>query len=154
MLIKANPAKDGYVNRGICCGKGKWGFDASMLEDKIVDPMVKDESGKFRLTDYHEAFVMMAKKLEAVAQRNGRQSIGIAVSDRYTNEEAYAIKKFADTIGAVTFTFNRRQSGVKEVLVFQLAAWVCRSVYIQKLYILSDILPYRTCNWQLRYSLL
>lgn len=116
MLIKADPAKDGYVNKGICCGKGKWGFDASMLEGKIVDPMVKDESGKFRLTDYHEAFVMMAKKLEAVAQRNGRQRIGIAVSDRYTNEEAYAIKKFADTIGATTFTFNRRQSGVKEVL--------------------------------------
>ena len=116
MLVKANPSKEGAVNKGICCGKGKWGFDASILEDKIVDPMVKDENGNFRLTDYHEAFVMMAKKLESVALKNGRSSIGVAVSDRYTNEEAYAIKKFADSIGAATFTFNRRQSGVRKVL--------------------------------------
>ncbi|MDD6299264.1 NAD(P)-binding protein [Hornefia butyriciproducens] len=115
MLIKANPDKEGYVNAGICCAKGKWGFDASVLEDKIVDPRIKDGDG-FRLTDYHEAFVMMAKKLEAVRVRHGAESIGVAISDRYTNEEAYAIKKFADVIGARTFTFNRRASGVSEVL--------------------------------------
>ena len=27
MLIKANPDKEGYVNAGICCAKGKWGFE-------------------------------------------------------------------------------------------------------------------------------
>ena len=32
MLIKANPSKEGVVNAGICCGKGKWGFDAALLE--------------------------------------------------------------------------------------------------------------------------
>lgn len=116
MLIKANPSKEGYVNRGICCGKGKFGFDESLLEGKIVDPMIKDVDGKFRLTDYHEAFVMMAKKLESVAVRHGKDSIGVSISDRYTNEEAYAIKKFADLVGAKTFTFNRRASGVNEIL--------------------------------------
>ncbi len=115
MLIKANPSRDGYVNQGICCGKGKWGFDAAVLEDKVVDPMVK-ENGEFRLTDYHEAFVMAAKKLEAVRVRHGAGSIAVAISDRYTNEEAYAFKKFADEIGAKTFTFNRRKSAVCEVL--------------------------------------
>ena len=32
MLIKANPAKDGVVNKGLACGRGKWGFDGAILE--------------------------------------------------------------------------------------------------------------------------
>ena len=115
MLIKANPSREGFVNQGICCAKGKWGFDAAYLEDKVVDPMVK-EAGEFRMTDYHEAFVMAAKKLEAVRVRHGAESIAVAISDRYTNEEAYAFKKFADEIGAKVFTFNKRKSAVCDVL--------------------------------------
>ena len=115
MLIKANPDKEGYVNAGICCAKGKWGFDASVLEGKIVDPMVK-EAGEFRKTDYHEAFVMAAKKLEAVRVRHGAESIAVSISDPYTNEEAFAIKKFAELIGARVFTFNKKKNAAAEVL--------------------------------------
>ena len=115
MLIKANPDRDGVVNAGICCGKGKWGFDTSVLEGKLTDPLIK-EGDEFRPTDYHEAFVMMAKKLEAVKVRHGASSIAMAISDRYTNEEAYSFKKLAELIGARTFTFNKRASGVTEVL--------------------------------------
>ena len=39
MLIKANPDKQGTVNAGLACGKGKWGFDCSMLEDKLEEPL-------------------------------------------------------------------------------------------------------------------
>jgi formate dehydrogenase major subunit len=42
----------------------------------------------------------------------------VAISDRYTNEEAYAIKKFADAIGAKTLCFNNRRNGAAEVLGF------------------------------------
>ena len=115
MLIKSNPDADGPVNKGICCGKGKWGFDAAVMEDREIDPLIRD-GNKLVPTDYHNAFVVTAKKLEAVSARHGTGSVGIAVSDRYTNEEAYAIKKFADLIGAKTFTFDRRQSAVNDVL--------------------------------------
>ncbi|MEE0741242.1 MAG: NAD(P)-binding protein [Emergencia sp.] len=115
MLIKANPSKEGWVNAGICCGKGKWGFDAAVLEGKEVDPQVKDGDG-FRMTDYHEAIVMAAKKLEAVKVRNGAGSIAVAISDRYTNEEAYAMKKFAQVVGAKTFCFNTRHNALTDVL--------------------------------------
>ena len=115
MLIKANPSKEGYVNAGICCGKGKWGFDVAVLEDKEVDPLVKD-GGDFRMTDYHEAIVMAAKKLEAVKVRNGADSIAVAISDRYTNEEAYAMKKLARIAGAKTFCFNTRKNALTDVL--------------------------------------
>lgn len=115
MLIKANPSKEGYVNAGICCGKGKWGFDAAVLEGKEVDPLIKD-GDDFRMTDYHEAMVMAAKKFEAVKVRHGVDSIAVAISDRYTNEEAYAMKKFARLVGAKTFCFNARANALTDVL--------------------------------------
>ena len=41
MLIKANPLREGAVNKGVSCGRGKWGFDFAMLEDKLEDPLVR-----------------------------------------------------------------------------------------------------------------
>lgn len=115
MLIKANPDKEGAVNQGLACGKGKWGFDCSMLEDKLEEPLIKDGSD-FREADYHEALVMIAKKCQAVAARYSKDAVGVAVSDRYTNEEAYAIKKMAEAMGAGVFCMNSRKSGIEPVI--------------------------------------
>ena len=115
MLIKANPDKEGWVNKGICCGKGKWGFDVSVLEGKMVDPLIR-VGGELVETDYHEALMMAAKKMEAVKARYGSGAIAVAISDRYTNEEAYAIKKFAGVLGARTFCFNNRHNALLDVL--------------------------------------
>lgn len=117
MLIKANPDKDGVVNRGLACGKGKWGFDCSMLEDKLTEPLVK-EGAQFRESDYHEAFVLIAKKCQSLAAKYGKDTVAVAISDRYTNEEAYAMKKMAGVMGAKTFSFNNRISGIAPVLGF------------------------------------
>lgn len=114
MLIKANPDKEGIVNAGLACGKGKWGFDCSMLEDKLEEPLI-NESGTFRSADYHEALVLVAKKCQSIGAKYGKDAIGVAVSDRYTNEEAYAIKKMAEDIGAKIFCMNNRKSGIKPV---------------------------------------
>ena len=89
--------------------------NASVLEGKEVDPLIKD-GDDFRATDYHEAFVMAAKKLEAVKVRHGNEAIAVAISDRYTNEEAYTMKKFAQTVGAKTFCFNARHNALSDVL--------------------------------------
>lgn len=115
MLIKANPDKEGTVNAGLACGKGKWGFDCSMLEDKLDEPLIKDADG-FREADYHEALVMVAKKCQSVGAKYSKDAIGVAISDRYTNEEAYAIKTMAEDMGAKIFCMNSRKSGIKEVI--------------------------------------
>lgn len=114
MLIKANPDKAGWVNKGLCCGKGKFGFDTFLLEGKEADPMVRVGSELLK-TDYHEAFVMTAKKMEAVKVRNGANSIAVAISDRYTNEEAYTIKKMARVMGAKVLSFNMRENPLMKV---------------------------------------
>lgn len=115
MLYKAVPDKAGYVNKGLLCGKGRFGFDTAVSEGKILDPMMKNGKS-FELADYHDAFVTTAKKLQSVAAKYGKDAVAVSISDRYTNEEAYVIKKFADSIGARTFSFNNRESGIAKVL--------------------------------------
>jgi formate dehydrogenase major subunit len=117
MLIKAVPDKEGVVNRGLLCGKGKFGFDCAVQEGRLLEPMTRKEHG-LEEADYHEAFVLAAKKVQAAAAKYGKDAVAVSISDRYTNEEAYAIKKFADTIGAKIFCFNNRKNGLAGVLGF------------------------------------
>ncbi len=114
MLIKANPDKEGAVNKGLICGKGKWGFDCAMLEDKLEEPLVKEE-GRFREADYHEAFVLVAKRAQTIGAKYGKDTIAVSISDRYTNEEAYAMKRMADAMGAKVLCMNNRESGLAKV---------------------------------------
>ena len=114
MLIKANPDKEGAVNKGLICGKGKWGFDCSMLEDKLEEPLVK-EAGHFREADYHEAFVLVAKRAQTIGAKYGKDAIAVSISDRYTNEEAYAMMCMAETMGARVLCMNNRESGLAKV---------------------------------------
>ena len=115
MLIKSNPDKNGAVNQGLLCGKGKWGFDCSVLEGKLTKPLVKYKDG-FRETNYHDALVLTAKKAESIAAKYGKDAVAVAISDRFTNEEAYVMKKLADTMGARTLCFNNVESGIEKVL--------------------------------------
>ena len=115
MLVKAVPDREGAVNKGLLCGRGKFGFDCSVMEGKLLDPMARKD-GKLTEVDYHEAFMLTAKKAEALAAKYGKDAVAVAVSDRYTNEEAYVIKKFADAIGAKTLCFNNRENGLEKVL--------------------------------------
>ena len=58
-----------------------------MLENKLEEPLIKSGSD-FREADYHEALVLIAKRCQSIGAKYGKDAIGVAVSDRYTNEEA------------------------------------------------------------------
>ncbi|MDR0851254.1 MAG: FAD-dependent oxidoreductase [Clostridiales Family XIII bacterium] len=117
MLVKADPKTDGAVNRGLLCGKGKFGFDCAELEGKLLDPLLRTADGK-RLAeaDYYDAFVTTARKAQAVASRYGSDAVAVAISDRYTNEEIYAIRALAEELGARTVSLNARENGLAKVL--------------------------------------
>ena len=117
LLVKSIPNKEGAVNKGVLCGKGRFGFDCSEMEGKLMEPLIRTADGKELVeSDYYDAFVMTAKKAQSIAAKYGRGSVAVAISDRYTNEEIYAIKSFADEIGAKPFSFNNRENGLARVL--------------------------------------
>ncbi|MDR1571115.1 MAG: FAD-dependent oxidoreductase [Clostridiales Family XIII bacterium] len=115
MLVKAVPDKDGAVNKGLMCGRGRFGFDCSELEGRLLDPLVR-KGGRLEDADYGEALMATAKRAQAVAAKYGREAVAVAVSDRYTNEESYAVKRLAEAMGARLFSFNNRASGLAPVL--------------------------------------
>ncbi|MCD8217210.1 MAG: molybdopterin-dependent oxidoreductase, partial [Clostridiales bacterium] len=141
LAVKALPDPEGPVNAGVLCIGGKFGFSSALKEEKrVYAPMMKGngvlaDSGEgnlsctatsgecagaagaaFKPTNYHDALVLTAKSFESVARRYGSEAAAIAVSDRFTNEEAYVAKKLAESLGAKIFCFNNCACGLEPVL--------------------------------------
>ncbi len=114
MLLRSLPDREGAVNKGLLCGKGRFGFDVSKTEGRITKPLIR-KNGDLVETSWHEAFVYTAKKVQSIFVKEGRDKVGISISDRHTNEEAYILKRLADTLGANVFSFNNRKSGLQSV---------------------------------------
>lgn len=114
-LLKALPDKDAPVNKGVVCGKGRFGFDVCCGEDAIDVPMIK-KNGEFIPASYYDAFVYAAKGVQSRVLKYGEDSVAVSISDAYTNEDAYSILKLADSINADALCFNHRESGLLKVL--------------------------------------
>jgi formate dehydrogenase major subunit len=108
LIIKANPDPDGIVNKGVSCGKGKFGFNAASFGERILYPATKYSSDDSSL-DYYDAYLMTVKKVQALKIRYGKDSIAMAISPRYTNEEIFLIKKIARALELNTFSFSNRK---------------------------------------------
>lgn len=134
LAVKAVPDPEGPVNQGVLCKGGKFGFSSFSKEEKqLRTPLTKSagartgyasaadtpacaEAVPFCETSYHDALVLTAKSVKSAAGRHGSDAVAIAVSDRFTTEEAYVAKKLADRLGAKIFSFNNRACGLEPVL--------------------------------------
>ena len=115
MAIKANPDKEGPVNKGVLCVGGKFGFSSwCRKENRLHCALVKTEDG-LKETSSYDALIRTAKAVESIGRRYGKDGVAVAVSDRFTTEEAYAAKKLAEGLGAKVFSFNNRGCGLEPV---------------------------------------
>ncbi|MDR3364509.1 MAG: FAD-dependent oxidoreductase [Clostridiales Family XIII bacterium] len=122
LLVKANPpgAREGAAH-GLICGRGKFGFDGASpglagTGESLSAPLVRDGvSGALETASWYAAFVSSAKKAQGVRAEYGPGSVAVAVSDRLTNEEAYAAGTLALSLGARLFSFNNRRSAASGV---------------------------------------
>ncbi|MCU1264156.1 MAG: putative anaerobic dehydrogenase [Acidobacteria bacterium] len=108
-------ARDRYVNGlngEFLCIKGRFGHPFVNHEARIRTPMIRyKKGGKLIPATWDDAIRHVASKLDSIANKHGRNSIGIVGSPRLTNEALYLLKKFAtDLIGtdnyAVTDSVN------------------------------------------------
>ena len=134
LAVKAVPDPEGPVNQGVLCKGGKFGFSSfSKEENKLQVPLMKKAGGctgcasagdgaacaataSLCETGYHDGLMLTAKSVESAARRYGSDAVAIAVSDRFTTEEAYVAKVLADRLGARIFSFNNRACGLEPVL--------------------------------------
>jgi formate dehydrogenase major subunit len=117
LLMRSLPNKESKVDRGLLCVKGRFGFDIGTKGERLTKPLIRKE-GNLEEVSWEEALVYTAKKAQSLGLLYGSSSLGIAVSDRYTNEEIYLISKFGHEVLKTKniCSFNNQIGGIKEVL--------------------------------------
>jgi NADH-quinone oxidoreductase subunit G len=78
------------VNEEWNCDKGRWAFTYATLPDRLVSPLVRDESGVLQPASWPEALAVAARGLLAARGR-----AGVLPGGRLTLEDTYAYAKFA-----------------------------------------------------------
>ena len=93
-LVRMVPSKAGGANAGHSCVKGRFAYGYANHPDRILNPMIRDDiSEPWREVSWDEALEFTAKKLRAIQDKYGVESIGGITSSRCTNEETYLVQK-------------------------------------------------------------
>jgi len=113
MVVKSVPDNK---NAGTLCVKGRFGFGEAVKSNRLTTPMVR-KNGTLTPVSWEEASIYIAKKLQSTAVRYGKDAVAVSISDKFTNEEIYFAKKYADEIvkAGTVFSFGVNKSGVAEV---------------------------------------
>lgn len=109
-LIRALPAGE----TGLLCAEGRFGFGETQSKDRVTAPMIKKtQNDKLEIAKLDEAINAFAAKLKSVIDKFGADAVGVAVSERFTIEEAYLVKLFAKDVikteNIFTFAINEKR---------------------------------------------
>ncbi len=96
-IIDIRPSKKSIVNKGNLCVKGRYAWGYVYSEDRILNPMIK-ENGEWKEVSWDEALSYISQKINDILERYGPKAIGVLVGARITNEEEYLAAKFARVV--------------------------------------------------------
>jgi predicted molibdopterin-dependent oxidoreductase YjgC len=96
-VVKVSGVEGEAPNFGSLCVKGRFGFDFIGSDQRLTDPLIK-ENGTFRKATWDEAIGLVADKLKSIRDTHGGDSIGVLTSARITNEENYIAHKFTRAV--------------------------------------------------------
>ncbi|MDV9186746.1 formate dehydrogenase subunit alpha [Streptomyces sp. SR27] len=91
------PARDGPVNRGHACVKGRFAYGYLSSAERLGEPLIR-ENGELRPATWDEAVTRIADGLRAAVLDGGPDSVAAISSARATNEENYLVQKFLRTV--------------------------------------------------------
>ena len=80
-------------NKGYLCAKGRFGYRYMMDDKRLLKPMIR-RRGEWHEATWDEALSFTARKLKAIAEASGADSIAAFGSPKLTNEELYLLQKF------------------------------------------------------------
>ncbi|WP_113705614.1 formate dehydrogenase subunit alpha [Nonomuraea lactucae] len=92
-VAAVRPARDGPVNRGHACVKGRFAHGFLRSRERLTQPLLRRRSG-LEPVSWPEALGRIARELRAAIAEAGPDSVAAISSARATNEENYLIQKF------------------------------------------------------------
>jgi len=92
-VMSVRGKRDGAVNNGLLCVKGRFGFDFINHKDRLKTPLIK-KNGKFVEAGWDEALDLVAAKLGKYKP----EEVAVVSSAKCTNEDNYVAQKFARAV--------------------------------------------------------
>ncbi|WP_416981332.1 formate dehydrogenase subunit alpha [Streptomyces sp. T028] len=87
------PARDGPVNQGHACVKGRFAHGYLVSPERLTQPLLR-LGGRLEPVGWHEALDHVARGLRAAVSSGGPDAVAAISSARATNEENYLVQKF------------------------------------------------------------
>jgi formate dehydrogenase major subunit len=96
-VLAVLPDRDGPVNHGHACVKGRFAHGYLHAEDRITQPLLRRD-GRLEPVGWPQAIDHIARGLQSAVAVGGPDSIAAISSARATNEENYLVQKFMRTV--------------------------------------------------------
>ena len=93
-ILKVQPQLEAPANSISTCVKGKFGWDYVNAPDRLTTPLIR-ENGAFREASWDEALSLVARRMSAIKEKDGPETLGFIASCKSTNEHAYLLQKLA-----------------------------------------------------------
>lgn len=112
-LVRALPAGE----KGLLCAEGRFGFGDTQSRNRVLNPLVRI-GGTLKTATLDEAVKTFADGIRSVINQHGANAVGVAVSERFTMEEAYLAVKFATEVLHTdkVFTFGINEKKIVDTL--------------------------------------
>jgi NADH-quinone oxidoreductase subunit G len=85
------------TNHGWLSDKDRFGFEYLRSEDRLTTPLVRRD-GELVEVDWNEALDIVANRIDLIRTDDGGSAFGVIGGARGTNEDAYALAKFARVV--------------------------------------------------------
>ncbi len=117
--IQRQLARDNMaVNESWNCDKGRFAYGFVASEARLTEPLVRDALGVPKPTPWIVALRKAAAGLKAALEAGGPQAVGVLTGGRITDEDAYAVSRFArDVLGTDNVDFRLRPRTTEERFV-------------------------------------
>jgi formate dehydrogenase major subunit len=90
---RPNP-ENAPINGISTCVKGKFAHGYTNSDDRLTQPLVK-ENGEFREASWDEALGRVVEEMGTIIEEDGPDALGLVASSKATNEDNYAMQRFA-----------------------------------------------------------
>lgn len=115
LVFKSLP--DRNKDEGVLCVNGRFGIAFVNDQSRLKTSHVRRKDSSLEVS-LEEALTLTTKNLQLVRGQYGNDSVAILASPRFTNEEAFILKKVADRLGTVYLgsMAEKDSSGTESVL--------------------------------------
>jgi NADH-quinone oxidoreductase subunit G len=118
------------VNEMWNCDKGRFGFAFVGHHSRVVAPRARNDLGAVEETSWTRALRAAADRLGAALEAGGPQAVGVLTGGNLTDEDAYAVSRFArDVVGTDNVDFRRTVRTDQELPVLQAIAGTSGPTY-------------------------